>query len=172
MSGANYSDVCYYIGISKPSFYRVIWVVIHAIVVCPQLSISFPRTQIECQNAANDFLRVSYGHAISNCVGAIDGILVEIRAPPAIVGNVRSYYSGHYRCYGVNVQAVCDAHSRFTFLAVSGPGSMSDSQAITETNCNRIIETLPTGYVVNNLAMVIVVSRCCHRITSGNQHGD
>jgi DDE superfamily endonuclease len=54
-----------------------------------------------------------------------------------LVGNDRSYYSGHYKQYGNNVQACCDHLSRFTYIAVAGPGVMNDNQAINEVDIGR-----------------------------------
>jgi hypothetical protein len=119
-------------GISKPSFYRVCWQTIKAIYKCPDLQLHFQQTHRECRLAASKFAAISQGrNAIANCVGAIDGFLLEIAAPPQdLVGNVRSYYSGHYKKYGVNVQACCDHLSCFTYyIAIAGHGVMNDNQA-------------------------------------------
>jgi hypothetical protein len=68
-------------------------------------------------------------------------------------GNVPSFFSGHYQCYGINIQAVCDSNCIFTYFALSGPGSMNDRAAIKEYIPNigslyNTIETLPQNYVV------------------------
>jgi hypothetical protein len=53
------------------------------------------------------FKSISYNEAIMNCIGIIDGYLLRIKTPSRIhVGNVKSYFSGHYQCYGINIQAV------------------------------------------------------------------
>jgi DDE superfamily endonuclease len=71
------------------------------------------------------------------------------KAPPKdIVNTVCSYFSGHYQCYGVNVQAECDHLSRFTYIAVAGPGVMNDSIAIHEVDIGEIIEMLQFGFCV------------------------
>jgi hypothetical protein len=115
LAGGSYSDIYMFVGISKPSFYRVCWQTIKAIYNCPELQLHFPQTHEECSLAAANFAAISRGQAVVNFVGAIDGFLLEIAAPPPdLVGNVRSYYSGHYKRYGVNVQACCDHLSCFT----------------------------------------------------------
>jgi hypothetical protein len=43
----------------------------------------------------------------------------------------------------VNVQAACDHHSRFTFIALAGPGVMGDREACRECNLYDLIESLP-----------------------------
>jgi hypothetical protein len=78
----------------------------------------------------------------------VDGYLLKIQTPPTKdVGNVRSYFSGHYQSYGVNVQASCDAHCRFTFIGVAGPGVMPDRDAVGEVALEGLIENLPLGYI-------------------------
>lgn len=64
------------------------------------------------------------------------------------VGNVRSYFSGHYQCYGMNIQAVCDHHCRFLYFAVAAPGVTGDREAIHHCNLNDLIEALPLGTCV------------------------
>jgi hypothetical protein len=150
MAGGSYSDIYLFAGISRSSFYRVIWKTMEAIVLCPELKISFPQTLAECAAAANGFASVSTGDAITNCVSVCDGYLLVINTPPKeSVANVRSYFSGHYKRNGVNIQAACDHLSRFTYFAVAGPGVMGDEQAASkECNLRELIEKLPTQYIV------------------------
>ena len=109
LAGGSYLDICDIAGISKPSFYRVIWKTITAIVKCPQLKINFPTTHAEITNAIAGFASISTGGVINNCASVIDGYLLRIKVPSKHeVGNVRSFFSGHYQCYGVNIQAAAD----------------------------------------------------------------
>jgi hypothetical protein len=56
------------------------------------------------------------------CIGVIDGWLCPIEVPASsMVGNVQSYFSGHYQRYGFNIQAVTDHLGRFIFMAVVQP---------------------------------------------------
>jgi hypothetical protein len=120
-----------YVGVSKSSFYCICWQTIFTLYDCEQLKISFPQTNEECREVASAFASISRGEAIVNCVGAIDGYLLHTAAPPkSVIGNVRSYFSGHYQQYGVNIQACCDHLLRFTYIAVACPGVMNDNQAI------------------------------------------
>ena len=133
LAGGTYLDIYDIAGISKTSFYRVVWKTIMAICTCEELQIKFPTTMYECTKAAEGFESTSEDGAIANCVGAIDGYLLRIRVPvKSEVGNVRSYFSGHYQCYGINIQAVCDHMCHFTYLAVAAPGSTGDNDACKE----------------------------------------
>ena len=64
------------------------------------------------------------------------------------MGNVRSFLSGHYQCYGVNCQGVADHHSRFTYFAVAAPGVSKDRDAIVHCGLSELIEDLPHGICI------------------------
>jgi DDE superfamily endonuclease len=101
-----------------------------------------------CAMAAADFENISYHRVISNCVGVLDGYLLAIVTPPKQhARNVQSYFSGHYQKYGVNIQACCDAHCRFTFLGIGGPGVRKDRTAIRDCGLYDLVENLPPGYI-------------------------
>jgi hypothetical protein len=127
LAGGSYLDITDISGISKSSFYRVVWRTITAICKGPELRPKFPKTNEEIGASISGFAssRTTDG-IINNCAGVVDGYLLCIKTPAKTeVKNVKSFFSGHYQCYGMNVQAVADHHSRFLFLAVvSGPGVM------------------------------------------------
>jgi DDE superfamily endonuclease len=152
LSGGSYLDIIALTGMSKPYFYNIVWKTISAIIQCnhPLINnIKFPTTVDDCKDAAANFESISSNSAINNCVSVVDGYLLSIQTPSQKeVGNVRSYFSGHYQKYGINLQASCDHHCRFTFIGVAGPGVMADRDAIQEINLHNLIESLPIGYVV------------------------
>jgi len=61
---------------------------------------------------------------------------------------VTSYFSGHYQCYGVNVQAACNAKCHFTYLSVQCPRSTGDSKAFFGSSLHNFIGSLPTGFFI------------------------
>jgi hypothetical protein len=149
LAGGSYLDVCDIAGISKASFYRVVWKTIHALVFAKPLEIRFPSTSVELDNAARGFASISKNEAVRNCVGVVDGYLLRIKVPnKAEVGNVKSYFSGHYQCYGINIQAVADHHSRFIYLAFAAPGVAADRDAIAHCGLQELVEGLPFGLCV------------------------
>ena len=81
LAGGSYSDILYFCGISKPSFYAILWHTIHAIIDVPELEIKFPTTVEECLTAANGFQSISCREAIDTCVCAVDGYHLQIRVP-------------------------------------------------------------------------------------------
>ena len=83
------------------------------------------------------------------CVSVVDGYLLKIIAPCSnVIGNQRAYFSGHYACFGLNVQAACDIFCRFTFLGIADPGVLPDRVAIHKVKLMDLIEGLPGNYVV------------------------
>ena len=147
LAGGSYTDIHLQTGVSVPSFYRVIWKTMIAINNVEILKPVFPQSPEECAEEAAGFTSRSWSAAIDNCVSAIDGWLLKIQVPPKkVVGNVRSYFSGHYQCYGISVQAACDHHCRFQFLGIGGPGSMYDNDSYKESGLLELVEKLPGYY--------------------------
>jgi hypothetical protein len=162
LAGGSYLDIYAHVGISKASFYRVVWKTIKAICRCEHLALKFPSTEEECKKAARGFQSKSYQGIIANCVAAMDGFLLRIRTPMRReVGNVRSFFSGHYQCYGLNVQAVCDHMCRFLFFSVAAPGSTGDNDALHQTPLWNLIQNLPFGFVVIADAAYSATERIC-----------
>lgn len=146
LSGASYSDICFFCHFSQASFYRVVRQTMDAI--NKAIHISFPSTPTDCALLAASFERLSHDRIITNCVGVLDGYLLAIVTPPKkIAKNVRSYFSGHYQKYGINIQACCDSHCRFTFVGIGGPGVSKDRSAVKASHLSDLIEALPSGYI-------------------------
>jgi hypothetical protein len=81
------------------------------------------------------------------CIGAIDGWLCPIQSPPtSVVGNVKTYFSGHYQRHGFNIQAIVDHLGRFLYIAVAAPGSQPDINAFNRTCLHSILSQLPLGF--------------------------
>ena len=149
LAGGSYLDITDIAGISRSSFYRVIWKTIVAIVICEELAIKWPTTEEEIQQAIRGFASISTEEAICNCVGVMDGFLVRIKVPSRKeAGNVRVFFSGHYQCYGINCQAVTDHFSRFIYFAVAAPGVSKDRDAVKQCGLSDMIEGLPRGICV------------------------
>ena len=73
--------------------------------------------------------------ATKGCVACLDGYLHQIKVPSSSeTGNVKAYFPGHYKTYGINVQAVCDHKCRFVYAALAAPGGTNDIAAIKRQN--------------------------------------
>jgi DDE superfamily endonuclease len=149
LAGSSYIDIRIIAGISVSSFYLIKHKCLLAIIRCPELQILFPTTTQEIIQAAANFKTKSNNHVVDGCVGCLDGILLKIQTPnPNETGNVKAYFSGHYQQYGINVQAICDHHCRFTHVSIAAPGGTNDIAAYRKTTLPDIIEKLPRGYFV------------------------
>ena len=147
LGGGSVHDIRRALKTKKTSTYAIINQVCQAIIQCPALQLKFPQTQIECQEAAMGFRSISHDEAIDNCVAAIDGYLLHTEQPAKrIVGNQRQYYSGHYKKFGINIQAACDHQSVFTYFALAGPGASNDKVAIEQCSLGKLIDNLPEGF--------------------------
>ena len=153
LAGGSHHDIMNHLGISMASFYRCLTKTKLAICNCAELDIVFPSSQRELELISNGFEQVTLKQSLPNVVGAVDGYLLSINTPSrSEVGNVKSYFSGHYQKYGLNVQAVCDSSCMFLYFAVSGQGSSNDRVAIHHKldgiSLSDRIEALPGNFVV------------------------
>ena len=119
MAGGSYIDVCEVGGVSKTAFYDYAHRCIAAINACDDLKYVFPPTPHQIAQAAAGFQAKSTNNVHTGCVAAVDGLLLKIITPPSTqVANVKSFFSGHYKSYGVNVQAVCDSNCSYALHLV------------------------------------------------------
>ncbi|KAE9108655.1 hypothetical protein PF007_g12574 [Phytophthora fragariae] len=154
LSGGSYHDIRSKSGVSVSAFYDCIHEVVEAIIAHPDLQLQFPTTLAAQRHAASEFKKLSTSKVMKGCVGAVDGWLCPIKAPKKNeVTRVRSFFSGHYQRYGVDVQACCDHLSRFTAVTCSSPGGTGDSVAFLKWRLSAVVDTFPNGlYLVGDNA--------------------
>ena len=156
LAGGSYLDIRLSAGISTPSFFRIVHLCMDAILLCPELAFAFPSTVSEVRDASNAFRSISTNGIIDGCVGCIDGLLMKIQTPSrSKTGNVKSYFSGHYQTYGINVQAACDAKCRFISVCIAAPGGTNDIAAFRKCPLFQEVQSLPIGnYIIGDNAYV------------------
>jgi hypothetical protein len=156
LSGGSPLDARLCVGISIPSFYRIVFRCVDAILRLNELAYHFPSSPDEILKASCGFAEISSHSVIEGCVGALDGMLLRILTPRrSETGNVKAYFSGHYQDYGINVQAVCDSNCRFIYAALAAPGGANDIAAYRSITLPEMIEKLPLGnYVLGDNAYV------------------
>jgi hypothetical protein len=146
LAGGSYLDICTLVSIPHSTFYSILWSTCDALNACPDLLFRLPTTDEELRHASAGFESISYGGIMRGCIGAMDGWLCAIQVPPsAAVGNVITYFSGHYQCYGVNVQAIVDHLGRFLYMAVAAPGSQPDVNAFKRYGLHEVLSRLPVA---------------------------
>lgn len=147
LAGGSINQTRHIFGLSRSEAYRCVNHFIDAILLSPVLDIKLPTTEEEWNNIKNGFTRKSSLSAMEGCVGAVDGFFQKTTAPRVKeVGNVISYFSGHYQSYGLNCQAACDANLKFMYFGVVATGSTNDNIAINMADdLIKCINELPLG---------------------------
>jgi hypothetical protein len=116
LAGGSYLDIYHHTGISRPSFYRILWKTIKAIVRCTNLEIKFPKTTEQCEAEAKKFKLISTGEAIANCVSVVYDTKQEGGEKCSIIflwslSMPRSEHAGCLRCR-MPLHFFCDGGSR------------------------------------------------------------
>lgn len=116
-------------GVDDASVARVINLFFDAVLTNDSLQIRMPQSAEEFKDLADGFNALSGADGLFHgCIGALDGWLC-CTVQPRDVTNQRDYFSGHYQCFGLNIQAICDHKLRFIFFAVTSPGKTGDARA-------------------------------------------
>jgi hypothetical protein len=157
LAGGSFHDIRTKAGIAKSTFFSCLHRGIDAVNRCDELAIKFPMERDALNKVALEFQKKSSSGMMDGCVGAIDGWLCQIKVPSASdTANIASYFSGHYQCYGINVQAACDARCRFTYLSVRSPGGTGDSRSFHGSSLKEFLDILPRGfYLVGDSAYTL-----------------
>eukprot|EP00985_Skeletonema_marinoi_P006712 scaffold2915_cov88-Skeletonema_marinoi.AAC.1 len=141
-------------GMSVPSAKRVVRMFLNAIDfndTCPELRLVLPdpTDRRELEALADEWRNVSTAFGLLNGhLGALDGWLPRTEAPRD-VKNQAAYFSGHYQCYGLNCQALCDPDLLFMYFCVAAPGKTNDVRAF--GRCRALKEwlaKLPDEYFI------------------------
>jgi hypothetical protein len=125
-------------GISYSESLSSVWITVTAINMCPDFAISYPESLEEQRKIAADFQRASTP-GISNCAGAIDGILIWILKPSAKqakesgIGQ-KKFLCGRKNKFGLNCQAVSDCRGRILDISIKYGGASADCLAFEGTN--------------------------------------
>ena len=136
-AGGRPEDIALVHGISHSEVFNSVWRVVNAVNSCPDhaFDCSFPKKHEDQRRIAEEFCRVSDAH-FDNCAGPIDCMLLWLEQPSlasceaAGVGRLK-FFCGRKKKYGLGLQAVCDAHGRFTNVFIGHPATTSDFLAFT-----------------------------------------
>jgi DDE superfamily endonuclease len=150
MAGLDYAALKDWSGISAGSYQHCLDMFLQAIQGCnsPMLAITWPATESQLRQSAAAFHQIATEHVVfKHLISAMDSMLVWT-IQPAHVPNPRSYFSGHYECFGLNLQAVCDALLCFIYAGIGGPGATPDVTAFCTLTINEMVEHLSDPYYV------------------------
>ncbi|CAJ1959471.1 unnamed protein product [Cylindrotheca closterium] len=157
LAGGSPTDIKNAYGLTVSTVYRLRDLLLDAVCTTDELDIRLPdlSNPSEISKFRADFEKLSSSGVCKGCVGVLDGMLQRIGNPSVACaeGQVRSYFSGHYNCPGLNVLAMCDAFLRFTFFGVLNPGSASDRMTYLKSRLPAFVDSLPFGtYVIGDAA--------------------
>jgi hypothetical protein len=129
-AGGSVWDIMISHGISRSEVYACIWIVVDAVNAQPSFDITFPSTHSQQYAIAREFQQKSECR-FSNCVGAIDGMLIWMERPGIKVCqeagvDANKLFCGRKHKFGLNMQAICDARRRFIDVSIRNPGATSD----------------------------------------------
>jgi len=156
LAGGSYEDISAIALMTVPSFFRYVNSGMSALLACELLALRFPKTRDEMKSQCDAFAVKSTDGALRGCVGAVDGWLCRIKTPTKReAAHITSYFSGHYHCYGINVQASCDHLSRFTSFSMKCPGGANDVRAFQLSSLHNTCANFPLGvYLVGDNAYI------------------
>jgi hypothetical protein len=149
LGGEFYKSIADIYSVSIKSTERIVDLFLNAVLATPELELRLPMIDEEIQKGIDDWAEhSSAGELLYGFLGAIDGWLCCTNMPSG-VDNEIDYFSGHYQRYGLNIQAICDAHLRFLYFTVVAPGKFNDARAFRRcTKLNDWLNCLPTGVFV------------------------
>ena len=153
LAGDKLSDIRHVFGVSVAEAYNCIECVIESSLHCDCMKITLPQHPEEWDAVSSGFAKVSRDELFGGCVGVVDGFFQAITCPPVSeVSNQTSYYSGHYKNFGLNCQAVCTHNLTFIYFGVVAPGSTNDIIAITKTDnlMDEIWKLAPGRFLVGD----------------------
>jgi DDE superfamily endonuclease len=157
MAGSDYAALKDWSGISAGYYQHCMDMFLQAVQGSnsPMLAITWLTTKSQLRWSAAAFQQLATEHVVfKHLISAIDRMLVwEIQ--PARVPNLQSYFLGHYKCFGLNLQVVCDTLLCFICAGIGGPGATPDVTTFHVLAINKMVENLPgTYYVVGDVAYI------------------
>lgn len=132
-------------GVNSNEVLKSAWMVVDAVNMTQGMNIKFPATHEEQMNVALGF-KAKSRIGLSNCVGAVDGLLIWIHKPTKrdILMNIgfgaKKFFCGRKKKYGLNLMGTCDSRGYFLDVEVKYPGSSSDFYAFLNSNLRQKLE--------------------------------
>ena len=143
-AGGDALDIHQVFGVSYCEVFRSVDIVIDAVNSCPDLSIEFPSDHNQQRKIAQHFQKDSAA-GFSCCCGCIDGLLIWTHKPSAkdceeLGVGCNQFFCGRKHKYGLNLQAICDAHLRFRHISILFGACSSDTLAFELTDLKQNLD--------------------------------
>jgi hypothetical protein len=135
--------VCH--GVNDKEFLKSVWDVVDAVNMTRLMDIKFPKCHDEQRKITAGF-KAKSKIGLTNCVGAIDGILIWTHKPSKAdvkeIGFGESkFFCGRKKKFGLNMMGTCDSRGYFLDVEVKFLGSSSDFYAFLNSNLRKKLET-------------------------------
>jgi hypothetical protein len=139
LTGGSYLDIHDRYGVSKSSFYSLVFECLELIV--HHYPIVFPTDPAVLKKLVDGFQQRQHKdmRVFLYVLGALDGILLKIRQ--LTVKEISQPTLYHYRkdFHALNVQVICDAYKRYTYCVIDMSGSTHDSRAFANSSLADVI---------------------------------
>ncbi len=152
--GSTIRSMAHSYGVSESSMRKMVDMFVGAIITntsCEELRIQLPdpSSPKQLRDLAQRWSEVSSAYTLfDGYLGSLDGLLQRTEMPFDVTNQV-DYFSGHYQCYGLNMQAMSDPDLVFMYAACAAPGKVNDNRAF--QRCEGLvswIDALPDQYFV------------------------
>jgi hypothetical protein len=150
LAGGQVYDSADNFGYDRSTVYRAMHETIEAICKCPRFikSVDFKHNDkdwLKEKSRLYQNARVYNPFGNLKCVGALDGLAIEIRRP--FEDDQSNQYANRKGFFAIVCQGICDADYRFIYFDCSSPGSTHDSVAFGRTSLfPHLVKGLPENY--------------------------
>ena len=139
-AGGSYLDIQLMHGVHSTTAFAAMWRVVDALVASPVGKPRFPIDDVAALRSLAEGFSSRYNNPLANCVGAVDGIAIEIRRPGSDECSISRSFYNRKGFFAYNMQAVCDAQYRFRYASIACPGSTHDSLAFAVSTLGMKLE--------------------------------
>jgi hypothetical protein len=147
LAGGSYLDLVIIYGVSKNTFFQIVHRVANAICSSSVGGFYLPENTAQFRALAEGFQHRSSHGIIQHCIGAVDGLLVRVRAPvPVETPNVKRFRSGNKKSFGLNLQCICDSDLYIYAASCCTPGSTNDLVAWDHCYFSQFATKIPEPY--------------------------
>lgn len=151
LRGGSHHDLTVLYGVSVARIYVFIYQVCRAICDTHELPLVGAVAEAQAGDSsrlqwlARGFERFTHG-VFDTCIGAIDGVQVQIAKPSRADCGQPNYYYTRKDVFALNVQAIADYLGRITWISICAPGSVNDSIAYRMSRLWQTLERQGVGF--------------------------
>mmetsp|Transcript_26064 Transcript_26064/g.72977 ORF Transcript_26064/g.72977 Transcript_26064/m.72977 type:complete len:222 (-) Transcript_26064:377-1042(-) len=148
LAGGNVWDIVDLHKVGTATFKSILWKCVDAINM--HYPINFPLNDPQQLSKISEGFHTLNKHSLPGCVGAIDGLAVEIKKPSAWDTLFPTHFMNRKGFFSINCQAMCDSDLRFLWASLKSPGGTHDSLAWRSSDLHGKLDSqgLPDGMFI------------------------